>query len=224
MDRELEKFNQGVWDSIPQKQKSKIFQNLPYRDEESLISAVGEGDISPYRVIKYALDEKMILAKRAIPALAITNKKNTRGHDIRVLGTAGIKTRIALCCSPIPGEEISGYITQNSYASIHKSQCANLGHLSTKNPNRVTTASWQAQKGVNLVKIKIAAFDRVGLLQEISSAISNMGVNIISISAGGEVDSDARLLATVEVFDIDQLRMIIRNLEKIKGVREVKRI
>ncbi|MFY9457417.1 MAG: bifunctional (p)ppGpp synthetase/guanosine-3',5'-bis(diphosphate) 3'-pyrophosphohydrolase [Candidatus Spechtbacterales bacterium] len=223
LDRELEKFNQGTWDSIPQKQKGKIFQNLPYRDEGSLISAVGEGDISPYRVIKYAIDEKKILAQRVIPALRITSKKNTRNHDIRLLGTSGIKTRIALCCSPIPGEGISGYITQRSCASIHKSQCANLRRLGTKNPNRVITASWQAQKGANFVKIKIAAFDRVGLLQEISSSISNMGVNIISISAEGESDSDAWLIATVEVFDIDQLHILMRNLEKIKSVREVKR-
>ncbi len=224
LNRELGKFNQGTWDSIPPKQKDKIFQNLPYRDENSLISAVGEGDISPYRVIKYAIDEKKILAERAIPALDITtSKKNTRGRDIRVLGTSGIKTRIALCCSPIPGEEINGYITQNAYASIHKSQCANLRRLCAKNPNRVTTASWQAQKGANLVKIKIAAFDRVGLLQEISSTISNMGVNILSLSAGGDNDLGAKFSATVEVFDIDQLHILMRNLEKIKSVKEVKR-
>lgn len=225
LNRELEKFNQGTWDSIPQKQKEKIFQNLPYKDENSLISAVGEGDISPYRVIKYAIDEKKILAERAIPALdATTSKKNARDHDIKLLGTSGIKTRIALCCSPIPGEEINGYITQSSYASIHKSQCANFKRLSAKNPNRATTASWQAQRGANFVKIKITAFDRVGLLQEISSSISNMGVNILSMSAEGEDNSDARFMVMLEVFDIDQLRMIMRNLEKIKSVKEVKRI
>jgi GTP pyrophosphokinase len=139
---ELEKFNQGRWDAIAQKQKAKVFQNLPYSDEPSILAAVGEGDISPYRVIKYAIDEKTM----------------------------------------------------------------------------------QAQKGANLVKIKIAAYDRVGLLQEVSSAISNMGVNIISLNAGGDNDSGAKFLATVEVFDIDQLHVLIGNLEKIKSVREVKRI
>ena len=72
------------------------------------------------------------------------------------------------------------------------------------------------------MKIKIAAFDRVGLLQEISSSISNMGVNILSISAEGD-NAGAKFLATMEIFDIDQLRVLMRNLEKIKSVKEVRR-
>jgi len=223
LDQELEKMNQGTWESIGQKQKEKIFQNLPYKNEDSLIAAVGEGDISPYRAIKYAIDEKTILARRAIPTVESVGKKSDQGRGIKLANTSGIRTRVALCCSPIPGEKIQGYITKNAYAAIHKATCANFQRLSQKNPDRATSASWRTQPEAHFVKIKIAAFDRVGLLQEISSSISNMGINIISISAGGQDDSNARFHVAMEVFDIDQLRIIMRALEKIKSVKEVKR-
>jgi len=232
LDKELLKLDHGTWDSLESKQKEKIFQNLPYKDEGSLIAAVGEGDISPYRAIKYAIDEKRILARRAIPSIEFpaesasareggrrTGQKQT---GIKIANASGIKTRVALCCSPIPGEKIQGYITKNAYAAIHKIQCSNIIRLNSKNPTRVISASWQDQSGTNFVKIKIAAFDRVGLLQEISSSISNMGVNILSISAEGD-NAGAKFLATMEIFDIDQLRVLMRNLEKIKSVKEVRR-
>ena len=225
IDKELEKMNQDAWESIGQKQKGKIFQNLPYKDEDALLAAVGEGDISAYRAIKYAIDEKTILAQRSIPSVESVGKKNGhRGRGIKLADTSGIKTRIALCCSPIPGEKIQGYITKNAIATVHKSTCANFLRLSQKSPDRTTPASWRTQPEAHFVKIKIAAFDRVGLLQEVSSSISNMGVNILSIAAGGDNESGAKFLATVEVFDVDQLRVLMRALEKIKSVREVKRV
>jgi len=230
LDKELAKLDHGTWDSLEPKQKEKIFQNLPYKDEDALVAAVGEGDISPYRAIKYAIDEKMILARRAIPSVETKSAghgargmEQAKGSNVKIADASGIKTRIALCCSPIPGEKIQGYITKHAYAAIHKIQCSNIIRLNSKNPTRVISASWQDQSGTNFVKIKIAAFDRVGLLQEISSSISNMGVNILSISAEGDNDSGAKFLATMEIFDIDQLRVLIRNLEKIKSVKEVRR-
>ena len=236
LDYELEKFGQKSWGLIPETHRSRALQNLPYTNESSLLAAVGEGEISPYRVIKYVIRETDLLAHRVIPQTH-TQSKQQKYSGVRLAGTQGIATHIAMCCSPLPGEKIQGYVTKHAYASIHKNTCANLKRLSRKSPDRTISASWQTQKGTRFVKIKIAAFDRVGLLQEVSSTISNMGINILSISAGGESGSGgslrfpkshtergARFEVTLEIFDIDQLRMLIRNLEKIKSVTEVKKV
>jgi len=225
LNKELGKLNQYSWSLIEQKQRDKALQNLPYKDEASLLQAVGEGDISPYRVIKYVVEEKTILAQRAVPKLNTGgNKKDKKYSGVNLANIHGIATRIALCCSPIPNERIAGYVTKNSYAAIHKNICPNLTRLIALYPGRAISASWQNQKGTNFVKIKIAALDRLGLLQEVSSAISNMGINIISISASGENGMPgAKFEVMMEVFDIDQLRVIIRTLEKIKSVKEVRR-
>jgi len=225
LNKELDKLNQKPWRIIGQKQKNKAFQNLPYENEQLLLAAVGEGDISPYRVIKYVIDEKQILAQRAVPLISTDNKRSKGYSGVNIADIHGITTRISLCCSPIPPEKISGYITKNAYAAIHKSRCPNLARLSTKYPDRAISASWKNQEGKHFVKIKITAFDRLGLLQEVSSVISNMGINIISVLAGGENGTDsAKFQVMLEVFDMDQLHMIMKALEKIKGVREVKRV
>ena len=166
------------------------------------------------------LAERVVPSIEAVSAMDAARKENS---PIRLANTSGVKTRIAMCCSPIPGEDISGYITKTSYASIHKSYCPNMERLRVKNPDRTISASWQSKSGTNFVKLKIAAFDRVGLLQEISSSISNMGINILSISADRENELDAKFQVVAEVFDINQLRMLILNLEKIKSVKKVSR-
>jgi len=237
LDKELEKLNQDSWANIPQKKRDMAFQNLPYKNEALLFAAVGEGDISAYRIIKYVVDAKTILAQRAVPTIKPIYAKDKKHSGVKLQNVSNITTRIALCCSPIPGEKISGYITRSAYAAIHKDRCANIKRLTGKNPDRAIQASWQSKKGAHFVKIKIAAFDRVGLLQEVSSTISNMGVNIISMSAEGENtptlpvtethtqdQPDARLHVVAEIFDVDQLRVLMRSIERIKSVREVKRI
>ena len=229
LDKELKKFNQPNWHELPIKQKGKALVNLPYKNEASLIAAVGEGDISPYRVIKYVVDEKTILAQREIPKVK-SPKRNSKSK-IDIGGQSGITTRVALCCSPLPKENVVGYITKAGVATVHKTHCANLKRLIVKSPDRLISASWEAHGGSNFVKIKIGAEDRVGLLQEVSSAISNMGINMLSISAIGKnalqedgKEYGAQVDVTLEIFDIDQLHLLMRHLERIKGIKEVRRI
>ncbi len=231
LNSELQKFGQGSWRALPDTQRQRAFQNLPYTNESSLMAAVGEGDISPYRVIKYVIDPKKILAQRAIPEVLSTKKSSPaltrRGRPeqgVSLAGVGGITTRISLCCSPLPGEKIQGYITTRAYAAIHKSQCLNFKRLLARHPNKVIPASWQAQKDMHFAQIKIAALDRLGLLQEVTSSISNMGVNMLSVSAGQHAGRDAQLTIVLEVFDVDQLKVLMQNIEKIKGVKNVQRI
>lgn len=230
INKELERLNHPLWGNIGQLDRRKALQNLPYQNEQTLLAAVGEGDISPYRVIKYVVSEKEILAQRAMPKIE-TTKIADQYSGVHLAGLKGIATRIALCCSPLPGEKICAYVTKGAYAAIHKNICANFDRLTIKNPNRAIPASWRALKGARFVKIKITAFDRVGLVQEISSAISNMGINMLAISAEQEniVPASkhvvqANLSATLEVFDLDQLHLLLKNLGKIKSVRDVKRV
>ena len=221
---ELEKLNQPSWKLLSKKQKDKAFFNLPYKDERSLFAAVGEGDISPYRIIKYVINERDILAQKAIPKINALGVPPSASRISPITNLEGVTTKIARCCSPVPGEEIEAYVTRNAYAAIHKSSCKNFIRLSGRNANRIIPAVWQANKGMHFAQIKIAAFDRVGLLQEISSTISNMGINILSITAEQNVEQGATLSVMMEVFDVDQLRMVMKQLEKIKSVTEIKRI
>lgn len=229
INRELEKLNQPKWHELSLKQKDKALQNLPYKNEASLIAEVGEGNISAYRAIKYVIDEKTILAQREIPIVKPLARKQ-KISKVDIAGQSGIKTRVALCCSPLPKENVAGYITKTGTATIHKTNCSNLKRLTGKSPDRLISASWEAGSGTNFVKIKMGAQDRVGLMQEVSSIISNMGINMLSISAvGGNVlpkgnkEYIAQFDVTVEVFDIDQFHLLMRRLEQIKGIKEIRR-
>lgn len=221
---ELEKLNQPSWKTFSRVKKERAFLNLPFKDEQSLLASVGEGNISPFRVIKCIVDEKEILAQKAVPGLAYKKIESRISKSPDATNLRGITTRIARCCSPIPGEKIGGYIAKNAYAAIHKVSCANFKRLSDRNPARIIPVNWQANKGMNFSQIKIAANDRIGLLQEISSTISNMGINMLSITAKQDTGEGANLTVMMEIFDIDQLHLLMKKLDKVRSVKQVKRI
>lgn len=224
LNAELEKFGQKRWSAVLKKQKEKSLQNLPYKNEPALLAAVGEGDISPYRVIKYVLNKEQILANQKIPSASSMGSGTKNGPLVRIAGQEGISSRIALCCSPIPDEDIRAYVTRAGGTAIHGTSCANLRRLILRNQNRILPASWKEGKNKNFVNLKIIGTDRLGLMQEISSTISNMGINMTHLSAERTDDNAAKISINVEVFDIDQLYHLIRLVEGVGGVREVKRV
>ena len=134
---------------------------------------------------------------------------------IHVLGVGDLLTRMARCCDPISGERIIGYITRNRGVTVHKSNCPNVA--AETETERLVPVSWGRTETFYPVRIQIEAWDRVGLLMDITSLVSGEGVNIASC-VSREVEDVSIISLTVFVRGIDQLNRLFSKLEGVKGV------
>ena len=188
------------------------------RNPEELYDALGCGDLTIGRVVNQLLDEKAsddILV--AVPASSDT----VPGEAVTVLGLKGLLTAMAKCCNPTPGDEIIGYITRGHGATIHRQDCPNI--LRIKDRERLVKVSWGENVRTYPVPIRIRAYDRQGLMGDITALLTDENVNIIDVQSGLNKNlADLRIV--IEVRDIAQLSRMLARIENLPNVLEAQRI
>jgi GTP pyrophosphokinase len=127
------------------------------------------------------------------------------------------------CCHPAPGDQIVGYITRGRGATIHRQDCPNILRLSLKDRERLVRVDWGTQARTYPVSIRIKAYDRQGLMGDISNLLDSEGVNIADVKVNVN-RSLAELRLVVEVQDISQLSKILTKLENVPNVMEAHRV
>ena len=188
------------------------------RNPEELYDALGCGDLTIGRVVNQLLEEKAsddILV--AVPASSDT----VPGEAVTVLGLKGLLTAMAKCCNPTPGDEIIGYITRGHGATIHRQDCPNI--LRIKDRERLVKVSWGENVRTYPVPIRIRAYDRQGLMGDITALLTDENVNIIDVQSGLNKNlADLRIV--IEVRDIAQLSRMLARIENLPNVLEAQRI
>jgi len=141
---------------------------------------------------------------------------------IRVLGTGDLLTRLARCCNPVPGDSIVGFVTRGEGVSIHRRDCPNMIHGEEK--ERLVDVEWGRRGQLYPVAAHIHAWDRVGLLRDISTLVAEERVNMVGVGTK-DSDEDGRIIivATLETTGIEQLSRMLSKLEAIRGVISVSR-
>ncbi len=180
--------------------------------------------------------EEMLRAKAAavkpkptIPSFSPSAKPSfppkEKSAQVFLAGERGMKIYLAKCCCPQPGDEIRAWITKERGASIHKTDCENLVQAQKKCPQRIFEASWSGKEKIYYTaSLAIKAEDRIGLFRDISSAISALGINILSCHADPPKEKKATLKANVEISDWEDLDKLFGQLKQVKGVLEVRKI
>jgi len=138
-----------------------------------------------------------------------------------VLGLKGLLSNFARCCNPAPGDEIVGYITRGRGATIHRKDCPNVLRIGDR--ERLVRVSWGEPKATYPVPICIRAYDRDGLMRDVSTLIADEGVNIPRV----KVETNRNLAIfdlVVEVRDIIQLSRLLDRLENLPNVMEARRV
>jgi len=188
------------------------------RSPEELYDALGCGDLTLGRVVNKLLEAKesddilvvVPASSDAVPTEAVT-----------VLGLKGLLTAMAKCCNPTPGDEIIGYITRGHGATIHRQDCPNI--LRIKDRERLVKVSWGENVRTYPVPIRIRAFDRQGLMGDITTLLNGESVNIVDVQVGISKNlADLRLV--IEVRDIDQLSRMLARIENLPNVLEAQRV
>ena len=205
--------------------------NVPNLEE--LYAGIGYGGVSLARVIAKVKDEvsriKAAEAKEAklAAALAAKPRKSVGDTGVIVEGLDNCMVKFAKCCTPVPGDPIIGFITRGYGVSVHRQDCANA-KVSARNPDedgRWLRTEWaEGEKHHYSTGIKLTATNRVGLLSDLMTQLSNMKINVNELNARQHDDGHCDLYLTITVNDREHLEFVLNRLMRVSGVSEVKRI
>ena len=183
---------------------------------DEFFAALGSGSVTTSQVVNKLSFQKVIPEHERQRTIPTTGPAS----GIEVLGVGDLLTNIAHCCNPIPGEEITGYITRSRGVTIHRKTCSEI--LAETETERLVEVTWGKNQTIYPIRIQVEAWDRVGLLGDITSLVSNERVNIASC-VSEEYDDISIISLTIFINGIDQLNRLFSKLEGVKGVIGVAR-
>ncbi len=191
---------------------------------EDLLIALGRGDISAAQLTSaLSVPElpKDIVAERA-PA---RTKGTAAGEgEIHIQGVGNLMTQFAQCCKPVPGDAIIGYITLGKGVSIHRQDCANILGMPPSKAARLIEVNWGDEAEAYPVDIRIEAFDRQGLLRDITSVLANDKINVLAANTyTDKKDQSVKMDLTLEISGAEQLGAVLDKLNQLRNVIEVRR-
>ena len=206
----------------------ELAHDLRYPDIDALYSAVGDGHVSAASII-----EKLVAAIGVedshpeptieyIPSGVPTTRRSSTAVEVE--GVGDVLVKLARCCTPVPGDEILGFITKGSGVSVHRSDCVNSDDLRTHQSERIVKVRWLAGAGsLFLVNIQVEALDRARLLADVTRALSEQHVNILSASVSTSKDRVAISKFTFEMADATHLDSVLAAVRSVEGVYDVYR-
>jgi GTP pyrophosphokinase len=209
---------------------SKVASTLGYKNPDEMLVALGYGKISTTRIIEQLLpeEERKKLAEiseaerpsKIGQVLKRPHKKSKSG--ILVQGLDDVMVRFAKCCNPIPGDELIGVITRGRGVTVHTRKCRRVLNADIA---RQIDIQWDIDHSeVHTVGIKVYCDDRPGLLANVSGVLSEAGININSVNAKGEGEGNAICTFKVSVGSLDQLKGVLKKIERVKGVQKAERL
>ncbi|OLF13684.1 GTP pyrophosphokinase [Actinophytocola xinjiangensis] len=207
-----------------------LARELRYTEMSSLYAAVGEGHVSARHVVQrlvallggveHAEDE---LAERATPS-TITRRRSTGDAGVIVKGASDIWVKLARCCTPVPGDDILGFVTRGGGVSVHRTDCTNAGEL-IATPERLVDVEWApSESSVFLVTIQVEALDRHRLLSDVTKVLADEKVNILSASVTTSRDRVAVSRFSFEMGDPKHLGHVLKVVRSVEGVYDVYRV
>ncbi len=173
------------------------------------------------REARVAAEDSALLS--SLPATAPAEQKRASG--LLVGGMSGLLTRLASCCSPLPGDEVVGFTSRGRGVVVHRADCKNLRRFKERNGERLIEVSWETMPQERyLAPIIITAQDRPGLVRDIAAAVGEFSINMTAVGASTVPSArKAIITATLEIISLDQLNHIIARLKKMKDVVNVER-
>ena len=209
-----------------------IATELRYSDLSALYAAVGEGHVSAQSVVAKLIKSaggiagaQEDLAEATLVTRAPRPPAPAGDSGVVVEGAVDVWARLSKCCTPVPGDQITGFVTRGNGVSVHRKDCVNLAHLLESEPERVVGVRWSPREGSQfLVAIQVEALDRTGLLSDVTRSISDQHVNILSATVTTTRDRVAFSRFTFEMGDPKHLGAVLRAVRAIDGVYDVYRV
>jgi GTP pyrophosphokinase len=198
-------------------EEAEVAALFKFETAAELLASLGNGTVSISQVTTRlaAQQEQSPVEPAVAPILTWPSS------GIEVLGVGDLLTRVSQCCNPIPGDEITGYITRSRGVSVHRADCHNIRNEDEK--ERLVQVNWGKSQKLYPIRLRIEAWDRVGLLRDVTTLVSQEKVNIASLITTEHEDSSCSTYLTVYTTGVGQLSRLFSRLEGVEGVFSVTR-
>jgi len=216
---------------ISKVQYEQVAHKFSYQKVDGFFAALGRGDLTTVQVAN-AVNELIFPA--ADPASDDVDALNLRIHkpqkdfpdNVQIMGVGDLLTHTALCCKPVPYDAIVGYITRGRGVTVHRRDCPNVLRLHNVERERIISVSWGTTPARKTypVDIIVTAFDRQGLLRDITTLLTNSRLNVLSMNSQTDKNTYmATFTFTIEVSDVDQLSIALTKIEHLQNIMQVTR-
>jgi len=224
LEKELKRLGIEVKETLKPDRMAEVLKRYGYGAVDDLYAAVGYGKTSVNQVLDKLLGREDLEARKASAKKpAGQKKKASSARGVLVKGMDDMLVRFSKCCSPVPGDAIVGYITRGRGVSIHRVDCPNVAALSGFEERKIEV-EWQAgETGTFPVEIEVEAVDRVNLLSNIMSTISEGRTNIESVNARTTKNKMAIINLVVDIQDIEHMESVMNRIKQVSGVLAVTR-
>jgi guanosine-3',5'-bis(diphosphate) 3'-pyrophosphohydrolase len=220
LDRELKRLAQRSLGDISDQDLQRVTEAMNMHDVETLFASLGYGAVTAAQVVMRLgiVDD----AQQVLPEMAPALPPQTARGGVRVKGVDDLLVRFAVCCNPVPGDPIVGYITRGRGVTVHRADCTNVTSSSEK--ERLVEVDWeQSTARTYPVAIRIQGWDRDGFLRDVAAVISENQVQLVALSAAANPDKSATVNATLQVTSVEQLSRVLARLENVRDVFSVHR-
>ncbi|YAL81830.1 RelA/SpoT family protein [Dermacoccaceae bacterium W4C1] len=229
--RTLRKRGIGVQRLMSHDTLTEVASQLRYQDIDGLYAAIGDNHVSPEHVVQQLVtalggEESTTedVAEATTPTAHRSSRKATVDPGVTVVGTDDVWIKLARCCTPVPGDDIIGFVTTGKGVSVHRRDCTNAEQLLAQ-PDRLIDVAWSpSAASVFLVQLQVDALDRGGLLSDITRVLSETHVNILSASVSTTRNRVAVSKFTFEMGDPSHLDHVMKVVRKVDGVFDVHRM
>jgi len=220
LDRELHRV------AIADLSMDKIAARFKYKQLDDFLAAIGHGDITAGQLANAA--NELVPRQDALPSQprrALKKEQTSTDGGFRIFGVGNLLTTTARCCSPVPNDPIIGYITRGRGVTIHRQDCGNILRLQGEDRDRLIEVEWGAASAEGYqVDIAVEAYDRSGLLRDITSVLANEKINLNGVNTlTDKLDGIARMSLTLEIADIGQLSRVLTKIGQLPNVVEARR-
>ncbi len=210
----LEKELKRLGISLSEEELADLFKR---ENVDDFLAAIGYGDISTHQIA----NKLAVQQEKTLPPPQIAPRQAKLTSSVQVMGVGDLLTHLAPCCNPMPGDEIIGYVTRSKGVSIHRKDCPNIVNIEEK--ERLIKVEWGRRDRFYPVPISVEAWDRVGLIRDISAIVAEEKINIVTLNVADHANDTTTILLTVETKGIEQLSRLLSKMEGVRGIISVSR-
>ena len=203
----------------------KIAAYFKYTKIDKFFAAVGRTDIKTGHVIHF-IEESTEKKPEKFQVKRAKKSSSGKDSDVYINGVGNLLTHIAKCCNPLPGDAIIGYITHGRGVTIHRQDCGNALQYNIDAKDRLVSVQWSDETDSTYpVNILITAYERTGLLRDITLVLANEQINVIGVNTiSDKTENKAQMTLTLEIRNLGQLSKVLSQVNQLANVIEVRRL
>ncbi len=201
----------------------RIAENTPFRKTEDFLAALGAND---YKISRALLPFRRELERRNEPSLTVRGPRpGLKGGAFQVNGVGNLLTTMANCCSPVPGDQIVGYITTGRGVTVHNQNCNNIRGLAEERQNRLIDVEWGNQDSASYpVEVQLSAYHRSSILHDVCQVLKDAKIEVLKVNMETDDENLAQVRLRLEVSGLKSLSKTLGQLSKIQNVLDVRRV